>query len=25
VWIPWGSVSCQAALSILEGGKAARS
>jgi len=25
VWIPWGGVSCQAALGILEGGKAARS
>jgi hypothetical protein len=25
VWIPWGSVSCQTALSILESGKAARS
>ncbi|MGD0700348.1 MAG: glycosyltransferase family 39 protein [Trebonia sp.] len=25
VWIPWRGVSCQAALSILEGGKAARS
>jgi hypothetical protein len=24
VWIPWRGVSCQAALSILEGGKAAR-
>jgi hypothetical protein len=25
VWIPWGGMSCQAAFSILDGGKAAGS